>query len=673
MRNPAPTPGAGSSEKDVARPASSTPGYRTRPTDTRYAQAARDLHAAGWAPIPVPFGRKAPPPEGWTGAGAPYPSTADIETWIEHVGDANIAIRLPPNVIDVDVDHPERIDTSTLPPTWTVTARGPDSARRGHLYRVPEGRRWPGNLPDGAGEICHAGYRYVVVAPSVPDDLDGAGYVVYGPDGQPGKLPRPEELPELPPEWIERLIGHSGSSSSSTAGRPEFDQPDRPREFTYTQAWEFCGPFVDALRAARSSKDGGTGRNNALNDAAIALAHFTDIPGGYDRGAVERMLYEAAQACRYVADKGERATLATIASGLGADTWKATIVPDPAQTSDSATSSQGEDRSWLDYLRSMLVDTTGLDQIPKPEPLVHDVLYRDSITWLQGRSGEGKTFVALDLAGCVATGESWHGHPVTQGSVLYVVAEGMIGVKQRVRAWEQAISKPMSDVRFLPVPVRANVAQQWRALRELSAELHPVLVVIDTQARVTVGLEENSAKDMGEFVDKLEALRADCRACILVVHHQGRSGNHMRGSTAMEGAADTEIKVSKAENVITLECSKQKNAEPFTDFTLKLVPMGSSVVLMPERPDAKPKVGQAALRMARRWWELFGSEWCSASKLMGALEISKPRFYEHVQALDGAGLTVRDRKDTEDGTRVRHKLLGKPPAEDFGQPGQEGP
>jgi hypothetical protein len=73
--------------------------------------------------------------------------------------------------------------------------------------------------------------------------------------------------------------------------------------------------------------------------------------------------------------------------------------------------------------------------------------------------------------------------------------------------------------------------------------LGPGLVIADTQARVTVGLEENSATDMGIFINAVSALRTATGACVLAVHHTGRSGGDARGSSAIDGAQDTELKV----------------------------------------------------------------------------------------------------------------------------------
>jgi RecA-family ATPase len=111
---------------------------------------------------------------------------------------------------------------------------------------------------------------------------------------------------------------------------------------------------------------------------------------------------------------------------------------------------------------------------------------------------------------------------------------------------------------FLPVPVQMLGNVDVAAFGQLLVDLQPTLLILDTQARVTVGAEENSSRDMGQFVDALDELRSHSGACILVVHHEPRNGENLRGSTALEGAATTIIRVSKDGNVVELTNPKQK-------------------------------------------------------------------------------------------------------------------
>lgn len=45
------------------------------------------------------------------------------------------------------------------------------------------------------------------------------------------------------------------------------------------------------------------------------------------------------------------------------------------------------------------VNSYGLDDLPAPEALIDGILYRDTLAWLHGKPGCGKSFIALDWAG----------------------------------------------------------------------------------------------------------------------------------------------------------------------------------------------------------------------------------------------------------------------------------
>jgi len=249
------------------------------------------------------------------------------------------------------------------------------------------------------------------------------------------------------------------------------------------------------------------------------------------------------------------------------------------------------------YLRSKWLSADQLDSIPDLTPLVDGVLDLDTLARIIGKAGSGKSFLALDLACHVATGRPWHGHETTPGRVCYVAAEGAAGFKNRVRAWEKHHGSRLGDqLMVLPLPVQASDGSAWSALITTLVEMRPVLVVIDTQARVTVGWDENSP-EMGHFVQRVEAVKEQTHACVLVVHHKGHQGDHGRGHTVVFGALECEISVDKpSPGRVNVTNPKQKDEAEFDLVRLEMLilelgtrklPTGrdktvTSVVLVPE-------------------------------------------------------------------------------------------
>lgn len=224
--------------------------------------------------------------------------------------------------------------------------------------------------------------------------------------------------------------------------------------------------------------------------------------------------------------------------------------------------------------------------LPDPEPLIHgDVIDRGTVTMLAGPSGHGKSFLALDWACSVATGSEWLGNDAVQGRVLYVAAEGGTGMKSRVRAWRKEHGA-VDDKCFNMVidPVQFGDAEALAALVSYARDFD--FVVIDTVARCTAGLEENSERDMGLFVDalyKIRDAREECGTTVLVVHHTGYHKSRARGSSALQAGVDNVYQVlalgDDPHTLFTLAATKRKDGPALADRALKLEVVGASCVV----------------------------------------------------------------------------------------------
>ena len=216
-----------------------------------------------------------------------------------------------------------------------------------------------------------------------------------------------------------------------------------------------------------------------------------------------------------------------------------------------------------------------LRNCPAATWLITEILEHGIVGCLFGPSGEGKTFVALDLALSVATGRSWHGHATVRGSVVYVVAEGSRGISKRVQAWLQHQKvATVSDMFFTleAVQLRSGIDVDSFLGSIKERGLEPALIILDTLAQCLVGGEENSAKDMGEAVAAARRLSRETGAAVLLVHHSGRrGGRNPRGSSALQGNVDVVFSVRKTPaGRVTIKSVKQKDHPPFHDITLRL-------------------------------------------------------------------------------------------------------
>lgn len=211
---------------------------------TPYARAAGDYLKAGWSPIPLMHAKKDPPPDDLTGAAGKYVTEADVLAWTRtprpvrlSAGNlsfvaSNIALRLPPNVVGIDVDRYDgKAGAKTfaeaekkwgaLPDTWVSTSREDGSGIA--LYLVPEGLAWPGQVGPGV-ETIRWDHRYAVCAPSIHDKT-GLPYLWIKPGGVrvDDEIPAVTELTRMPKAWVEGLT--SGKQWAERAA-DEMDQQE---------------------------------------------------------------------------------------------------------------------------------------------------------------------------------------------------------------------------------------------------------------------------------------------------------------------------------------------------------------------------------------------------------------------------------------------------------------
>jgi P4 family phage/plasmid primase-like protien len=169
--------------------------------------AASDYYDAGFLPIPLPQGKKFPPPKG-------VPNDVEyteglLEEWLARNRPANIGSIVPDGVVVLDIDGKPGQETlneletrlGSLPPTWMSFRGDPD---RYHLWFVCDaGMVWPGKL--GAGlDVIYRHYRYMVCPPSVHPDGGQYRWANLRNDSlraSNGYLPGVDEFSDLPEPW----------------------------------------------------------------------------------------------------------------------------------------------------------------------------------------------------------------------------------------------------------------------------------------------------------------------------------------------------------------------------------------------------------------------------------------------------------------------------------------
>lgn len=235
--------------------------------------------------------------------------------------------------------------------------------------------------------------------------------------------------------------------------------------------------------------------------------------------------------------------------------------------------------------RLKLYSLADLESLPPITWLVDKTLTRGGLSMIWGRSGSLKSFVALDMAMCIATGLDWHGNAVQAGRVLYIAAEGAFGLAQRAFGWAQrrGEGKPAPDLLLLPQALVLTGNELFELLTVIKASgPAPTFIVVDTLSRTIGGGNPNQPSDMNLYVDAVDRLRTETGAHVMVVHHAGEDETRNEiGNKGLRNACDTVIYVKRNSTSIQLineaPKGKQKDAEEFKTISLRPVKVAYQV------------------------------------------------------------------------------------------------
>lgn len=165
----------------------------------------------------------------------------------------------------------------------------------------------------------------------------------------------------------------------------------------------------------------------------------------------------------------------------------------------------------------------------KSNYLIKGLLDLGALSVLIGKPNDGKTFFALYLGFHIGAGEPVLGRKVPPiddyaGPVLYIAGEGGKGIDNRIEALRRTHPDMCAicekDDLFVLMKVMVDFCGKLDAVALVDAiEMKcadPSLIVVDTLAMAFAGGDENSAKDMGQFIANCNILRARTGAHVMI-------------------------------------------------------------------------------------------------------------------------------------------------------------
>lgn len=416
---------------------------------------------------------------------------------------------------------------------------------------------------------------------SATTHMDGCSQAYVDPLNPPMHL-----WTDNPGAELEAVVKDSGSKTMS--------------KLTAYSALAHDGSMSAALEAAGVSAGGG----QLLDPADLTAGVSEDSPARVDTQATQSNI-----------DNTIREVHAPVVVEPEPTEWEVPNIPVdprvPVYTPDgrdmwAAWGLDGPDPEKLKWAPKMAA-LSAFDGMPTPGYIIDGLLEDRGLLSIVGDSGVGKSAVVLDMAGCIVTGRPWHGREVRKQNVLYIAGEGVAGAKTRLDEWiatHDDADSLRDNLYIMPEPQLFGASvDHWAALAYRVRQLDIGLVIFDTLARMSSGLDENSATDMNKALQTWDRLRRTAKVTVLYVHHTTRGTNHARGSTALKGAVDSELLVLDTREdgrpfatnesnqavdangnplpgkPLTVKVSKQKNASDDVFEHVCLVPSGDSMIV----------------------------------------------------------------------------------------------
>jgi RecA-family ATPase len=210
-----------------------------------------------------------------------------------------------------------------------------------------------------------------------------------------------------------------------------------------------------------------------------------------------------------------------------------------------------------------------LSDISDTQWLIEDIIPNESLIILYGPSGCGKTFIALDITLHIAHNKSWKKQNIVKtGIIIYCIGEGVHGISNRIKAWHDYNNCSL-NAPFILLPIEAisfsepeNIDKMIATLESIKEEYDlPIsMIVVDTLSKASVGYDENSSKDMGQFLYNFDIIKKYFNTSVMFVHHSGKNSTRgMRGSSYLLGTVDTAIQVDNINDTIIVQIEKQKD------------------------------------------------------------------------------------------------------------------
>jgi hypothetical protein len=191
-------------------------------------------------------------------------------------------------------------------------------------------------------------------------------------------------------------------------------------------------------------------------------------------------------------------------------------------------------------LRQLVEDQALLRE---PDAVVPNLAWMERVGLFVGREKLGKTSFLSFAASRLSTGESFLGHSLRAGRVLWV------GLEEHPGDMVRRFTTMGADQDNILIVSRLD--RGLESLEDLVGRLQPMWTVIDSLAALTEGMiqDESASAPWTPIMSRLSRIARDGRTAMDVTHHANKATGLYRGSTAIAAGVDqilTMTEIAKA-------------------------------------------------------------------------------------------------------------------------------
>lgn len=302
--------------------------------------------------------------------------------------------------------------------------------------------------------------------------------------------------------------------------------------------------------------------------------------------------------------------------------------------------------------------------------LVEDLIPSSSIVFIAGPPKDYKSFLSLYI--CLLMSQPKSGEKFLDrfacksAKILYQSIEDSAGrIKERIHEIIETHKMSFPDSGHLQFLIRKPLQlinkDHMVELKQLIKAGRFDVVVFDTLSRSMVGLDDNSAKDIGEITSVLENIRDETGVTIICIDHtrkpqglnRGRNSQapnpfNLRGSIAKYAMAEAIICLTRKDlpgrlHVAAENKDTDKHLEFFIDVSSQDSPepkfkYGDSIELQRSDIGTEAKMNQFKILTA------IGADWINRRDIETKLGMKKSTVQDHLEALFKAGKIIREKR-----------------------------